>query len=490
MTTLLERSSPSSSYQSETAQNRTFGQEITLDKPFLVTHFVVRGVSSPNNCNIVARIYKKSDGTLLASSPTFAQTGTSDVSVALSSAVTLQANTGYVLAITKTSAAGVNFQVPTKSGGGISSVDGVTMNYVGSSLYYDNVGMPYVTYLASTILVFGLTGTIANLAPTLTITNPANNQVLSEGSGSNTLSVSGSATDVDSGNVVTVKYKINNGPTKALQSGVSNGSTPISFAKNLTYHDKRLWDGSTDVTGADLAENTQHTLTVWDEDDQGGVSNLVTRTFTVIWNRPPVISGSDSNLGTISAIPTVNYSVTELESDSFTITEYLNGQQTRSFAGAAGQNYSATIDPNTWLTLALDVPHEIRIRATDSKGLYSERVFTFIRTETEIQFELNLDDPDTRDFFTCDAKPTRILVTLDAVIPSGASITKVEVCNNAFDAVPTWEDATGPAKAVRGYLFTNNVKTAANWGINIRVTIDKGTATERVILNGFGGAFD
>lgn len=326
-----------------------------------------------------------------------------------------------------------------------------------------------------------------NTAPTLTLTSPANNLVLSEG---NSYSIQGSASDVDSGNVVTVKYKINNGPTKALQSGVSDGSTPISFAKTLQYHDKRLWDGATDVTGTDLAENTPHILSVWVEDDKGGVSATVTRTFQVIWNRPPTISGSDTNLGSISAIPTVNYTVTEPESDTFTVTEYLDGVQTKSFAGVAGQNYSATIDPNTWLTLALDVPHEIRIRATDSKGLYSERVYTFVRTETQIKFELNLDDPATKAFFTDATMPSRILVTLDAVIPAGASITKVEVTNNAFDASPVWEDATGPAKAGRGYLFTNKTKTAANWGINIRVTIDKGTATDRVILNGFGGAFD
>ena len=326
-----------------------------------------------------------------------------------------------------------------------------------------------------------------NTAPTLTLTNPANNQTLSEG---NSYQVDGSATDTDNGNVITIKYKINNGTTRALNSGVSNGNTPISFAKTLTFHDKRLWDGTTDITGADLAEGTNHTLTVWVEDDQGGVSSQVTRTFTVIWNRPPTISGTDQNLGTINAIPTGNYSVTEPENDTFTITEYLDGVQTKSFAGVAGQNYSATIDPSTWLTLALDVPHEIRIRATDSKGLYSERVYTFTRTETQIKFELNLDDPATKAFFTDSTMPSRILVTLDAVILAGASITKVEVTNNAFDAAPTWEDATGPAKAGRGYLFTNKTKTAPNWGVNIRVTIDKGTATDRVIINGFGGAFD
>ncbi|MFP3422332.1 hypothetical protein R0K19_23465, partial [Bacillus sp. SIMBA_161] len=90
---------------------------------------------------------------------------------------------------------------------------------------------------------------------------------------------------------------------KALQSGVSNGSTPISFDRTLSYRTKRIYDGAADVTGADLAENTDHTLTVWAEDDQGGKSAELTRKFRVIWNRPPVISGTNTNLGLIKIPP-------------------------------------------------------------------------------------------------------------------------------------------------------------------------------------------
>ncbi|MDR7318928.1 DNRLRE domain-containing protein [Brevibacillus nitrificans] len=320
---------------------------------------------------------------------------------------------------------------------------------------------------------------IVNNPPTLTLSSPADNQTLAEG---NTLPVQGSATDADSGNVVTVKYKINSGTTRALTSGVSDGSSPLSFAKTLTYSNKRIWDGSTDVTGVDLAENTNHILTIWSEDDQGGKSAEVTRMFKVIWNRPPAIDGSDTNLGAIGTAPSINYTVTEPESDSFTITELLNGQQIRSFSGVAGQQNTATIDQDRWLRLALGVQHELRIRATDSKGQFADRIYTFTRTETQIQFDL-------KNPFLCDAKPTRVLVTLDGTFPDGSTVL-VEVCNNAYDAVPAYEDATGPSLAGRGYIFTNETKTAADWGINIRITINKGTATEKVILNGFGGAFD
>lgn len=322
-------------------------------------------------------------------------------------------------------------------------------------------------------------GFSTNNSPTLTLTSPANNQTLFEG---NSYKVEGTASDSDNNNVVTIKYKINNGTTYNAGSGVSDGTTPISFVKNLTYSNKRLRDGATDITGVDLAENTNHTLTVWAEDDQGGKSAEVTRTFTVVWNRPPTISGTDTNLGTISTIPTFNYSVTDPEGNTFTITEYLNGVQTKSFAGVAGQNYSITFNQDAWLRLALGVPHQVKVRATDNSGQFSERVFTFTRAETQIAFTL-------KNAFLCDAQPQRVLVTLDSVVPTGAT-QLIEVCNNAFDVTPTWEDVTSSVAAGRGHVFTNATKTAANWGINIRFTFNKGTATQPIIINGYGGAFD
>ncbi|MGN7470511.1 DNRLRE domain-containing protein [Brevibacillus sp. SAFN-007a] len=329
---------------------------------------------------------------------------------------------------------------------------------------------------------------ITNNPPTLTLTSPSNNLVLSEG---NTLQIGGSATDSDSGNVVTIKYKVNNGTARALQSGVSNGSTPISFAKTLTYSNKRLWDGATDVVGADLAEGTNHTLAVWAEDDQpGGVSSQVTRTFTVIHNRPPTISGSNTNLGTISTPPSQTYTVTEPEGDGFTVTEKINGQLIRTFAGGAGRQETVTIPHDKWIRLDLDTPHTLTVEATDSKGLMSTRTYTFVRTETHIEFMLDFDNPDVAAHFTLDGMPERVLVTLEKYLPTGAEIESVKVCNNAFDASPTWEDATSAVRGGRGYLFTNTVKTAADWGINIWVVLAKGTAAERVLLNGYGGAFD
>ncbi|MED4731652.1 S26 family signal peptidase [Aneurinibacillus migulanus] len=315
-----------------------------------------------------------------------------------------------------------------------------------------------------------------NEKPILTLSTQ-NNHALSEGS---VLPITGSASDADKGDVVTVKYKINSGTVRNIASGVANG-TPLSFAKNLTFSNKRLRDGFTEITG-DLAENVDHTLTVWAEDDKGEKSAEVTRKFRVIHNRPPVISGTNEDLGNIQAIPSKTYTVTEPEKDAFTVTEKINGTVIRSFAGVAEQENTITIPHDLWIRLQPRIQHKLVIEATDSKGMTAARTYTFVRQENKLEFKLKKP-------FVTDIAARRILVTIDAVVPNGAMM-KIEACNNAFDASPTWEDITNHVRFNRGFLFTNTEKTAEQWGVDIRFMFEKGTANSQVIVNGFGGAFD
>ncbi|MGG0885905.1 DNRLRE domain-containing protein [Brevibacillus parabrevis] len=329
---------------------------------------------------------------------------------------------------------------------------------------------------------------LTNNPPTITLTSPTDNLSLAEGS---TFPIAGEASDADNGNVVTVKYKINNGTARAIASGVSDGSSPLSFAKTLTYSNKRLWDGAVDVTGADLAENVDHVLTVWAEDDQGGKSEEVTRKFRVIWNRPPTISGENGDLGIMEEPPSVEYTVTDPETNPFTITEKINGEVIRTFAGVAGQQETITIPHELWIRLEPGVQHALTIEASDDQGMMSTRTYTLTRFVDKIVFSMDYAtmSPETKDFFTTDVAAKRLLLTPSWDLPPGA-VLQVEVCNNAYDEDPSWEDATIVVKLNRAHLFANETKTADKWGINFRVRIEKGTATQPVYLKGIGGAFD
>lgn len=302
---------------------------------------------------------------------------------------------------------------------------------------------------------------IKNTAPTLTLTSPSDNQTLVEG---NTYVIAGSATEADSGNVVTVKYKIDDGSTYNITASVSDGTTPINFSKTLTYLNNRLYDGQNPVTPI-LDENVTHKLTVWAEDDHGGKSPESTRNFTVLYNQPPQISGSDQDLGSIAAPPSIPYSVTDIEGYSFTITEAVDGNTIRSFPGVDGQQETLTVPDDIWLTLKPDVTHQLTITATDQYNASSKRTYTFKRTVDGIELETTI--------LPADAKPTRTILSLNGQFPAGTNV-NVLVCNNAYDPTPTWEDMTTSVLNNRPYVFTNETSTSGQWGIKFKISIMPG----------------
>ncbi len=319
-----------------------------------------------------------------------------------------------------------------------------------------------------------------NVIPTILL-NTANNFIMSETEGQNEVLVDGSARDADANDNIIIKMQINDGTIRNIQSALSDGSTPIEFSKKITYSNKRVYDGATPLTN-DLAENVDHTLKVWADDGQGGISTVEERTFRVIHNRPPVISGTDEDLGELLDTPSITYQVDDPEKQTATITERINGQIIRTFDAELGTEYKLEIPIEMWIPLQLEQEHKLTIEAKDSFGAKSTRTYKFTRTEDTIQVEL-------KNPFVTDIAATRILVTPDVYLPIGSTIL-IEACNNAFDEVPAWEDITGMAMNKRGYNFTNTEKTAEQWGINIRFTINKGTAHDQVRFNGFGGAFD
>ena len=65
-------------------------------------------------------------------------------------------------------------------------------------------------------------------------------------------------------------------------------------------------------------------------------------------------------------------------------------------------------------------------------------------------------------------RPASCRLVGNLVVPTGAVLTQ-EVTNNGNDASPTWETYTG-----NEHFFTNESKTASQWGLAARVSIDNG----------------
>ncbi|QTD40621.1 hypothetical protein [Sporosarcina sp. Te-1] len=123
-----------------------------------------------------------------------------------------------------------------------------------------------------------------NKIPSITL-NTENNKTLYE---NDTFVIDGSALEPDVGDVLIVYYRINGGLARGFATKVSDG-TAMPYKETLTFKSGKLLRGDTAITDT-LKEGTPYTLEVWAEDNQGGKSDVETRTYYVVPNRPPTLS--------------------------------------------------------------------------------------------------------------------------------------------------------------------------------------------------------
>lgn len=131
-----------------------------------------------------------------------------------------------------------------------------------------------------------------------------------------------------------------------------------------------------------------------------------------------------------------------------------------------------------WRIAAIDA-------TTGAVGAYSQT--RTIRCGNKMEFELS----DVID--TGNTAARRILVAMEASIATdGANpaAIKIAVCNNANDVVPIWEDATAEYNAMDYYEFKNTEKTATNYAVSVRITIDANDSLGVIYIDDLGVTFD
>lgn len=204
-------------------------------------------------------------------------------------------------------------------------------------------------------------------------------------------------------------------------------------------------------------------------------------TVTVINNNAPVISGTDSNLGVKSKGFTGTYTVTDADNNAVTVTEAIDGVQIRSLVATLGETITYGVTENTWLALP-NGSHTLTIRATDGIDT-SVRTYTFTKLVNTLKIMNSTP-------WRASGRPTRIMLVITRNIPSTA-IFKVEVCNNGYDASPTWEDATDAVTSGLVHVFTNTDKEdETDWGVLVRVTVERNGATGACYVSAIGGNFE
>ena len=202
--------------------------------------------------------------------------------------------------------------------------------------------------------------------------------------------------------------------------------------------------------------------------------------YTIKFNTAPVIDDSNKDLGIKSTGFTQTYKVTDVDADSVTVKEYIDNALIRSHVVTLGTTYTTSITDATWLKLGNGI-HTIKIVANDG---YVDVTRTYTFTKNVTGFEVVKKVP-----YDSTAMPTQIRVSVVRNIPDGATF-KVEVCNNGYDTSPTWKDITAYVISGDIYDFENTTKTAAKWGVNIRVTVERGTASGACYITEIGGNFE
>ena len=266
------------------------------------------------------------------------------------------------------------------------------------------------------------------------------------------------------GDALTVVEKLNDEGLRTINNA------PKGEALSLTITSEKLYT---------LGLNSVNTLTITVSDGKGGTAyRQLTFKRT---NSAPSISGQDTELGQQTGSFAEHYTITDVEGDNVVVTEYIDDEEIRSFQATLGQEETIELSRENWLVLT-NGSHQLRVEAVDGNFATSVRVWGFSKHETVIAFQFAAPEET-------DARATKVLITPTWKVEG--AVAKVEACNNAFDAVPTWEDITAMVAINRVYNFTNEAKTAEKWGVNVRFTITKNTGYEgEVSISGFGGAYE
>ena len=261
----------------------------------------------------------------------------------------------------------------------------------------------------------------------------------------------------------------------------------------LTYCFERSYNSGawTQVQASASRTFTEAVSTAWNtlkyrvraKDSYGNYSAYTTSgDIAVIHNQPPVISGSNADLGTKRGDFTYQYSVTDPDNDVVNVVEKIDGKTIATKnAITLGATQTLSVSGNTFTALT-NAKHTITITATDSAGNSAVRTLTF--TKSIAGFVITLSAP-----LEADSQPTRANIKVTRDIPAGGTF-KVEVTNNPFDASPVWEDCTNAVVQGVAHVFTNKINTAAQYGMNIRVTVQRGDALTACWVSGIGGNFE
>ena len=333
-----------------------------------------------------------------------------------------------------------------------------TLNYL-SRAYLGYYGVRPALNLSSSILVSdspdsdGAYTIVWNQAPT----TPPSITVPDEVRSGKTAEISWAASVDPEGGAITYE----------LERSINSGAWTNIYTGSATSYDD---------TGVGTSANTVQ-WRVRAKDVNGAYSGYTSSTVkTVVHNVDPTISGTDTDLGTVTSPPSMAYTVNDQDTeDELTVVESLDGNEIRTIEDAVrNQTYTFSLTEAQFAALS-NGQHTMQVKVTDTLGNSATRTTTFTRSVTGIEYIVGPIETD--------AAAEKILVSLQYY--AAAEDVVVSVCNNAFDDNPTWELATIGLK----HIFSNATKTAEKWGVGVKVQISKSTGYDTISSRPVSGSY-
>lgn len=204
-------------------------------------------------------------------------------------------------------------------------------------------------------------------------------------------------------------------------------------------------------------------------------------------NLAPVITVASDDLGDVEFWNPVQFNVSDPDwragdAGFIKIKWSLDGVLQKEWETQDGSiDLTLDIDKDKWLRLKHNVERVIIIEAEDAYGEKVAKRVTFKRVVNRIRVEAKFESTALNDVIST------VYLTMLWAIANGAQPT-VKICNNANDAVPTWEDCTQRVLDKVDIVLQNNTKTATTWAIGVQVTIERGTSTDISWISSIGGA--
>ena len=202
---------------------------------------------------------------------------------------------------------------------------------------------------------------------------------------------------------------------------------------------------------------------------------------TVSTNTAPAIAADSTSLGEKNAPFNFNYTVTDADGDTLTVTEKLDGKTTATRTGIASGTALTFGQGSTAENFQriLNGSHTIQITASDGKESTSLNA-TFTKNVTGASVTLTTP-------LAVDGDITVAVLQVTGSIPDDA-VFKAEVTNNALDDSPVWQDVTTEMQKGVNIVFSN--KTAAKGAaFNFRISVARGASGTGGYIEAISGAF-